>query len=459
MADDDHELPTNQFPHPRDEGKPAYFVAVVTGRRVGFQQKFDGRELRIGKDPGNHLCIPDPTVSRFHCIIERNARGLLLRDLNSTNGTRMGGHWIERAYLAPNVPFTIGQTTLQILPANAAQPARAAGAALGHARLVGSSPAISRLLASLPRVASSSVIVLIEGETGTGKTLLAELIHDAGPRPEGPFVVVDCGAIPPTLIESELFGHERGSFTGATERRIGAFEAAQGGTLFLDEIGELPLGLQPKLLRAIEERTIKRVGSQKTIQIDARIITATNRDLHAAVVAGDFRGDLYYRLEAIRLRMPPLRERLEDVPLLIEQFARRLQPGITVQALEELQRQLKQRQIWPGNVRELRNAIDKFLVLGDLGSDVTASAPLPGSLAAPAAFDGTVSFKAAKEEAVAAWEQAYLASLLRHAHGNLSQAARVVQMDRSHLRDLLRRHRLASGAGADDLGGRTPGSS
>jgi two-component system response regulator GlrR len=446
---DDIDAPTSEFQRrgSRDESQPVYRVAILDGRGAGTRQKFDGREVRIGKDPANHLCIPDPTVSRFHCVIERQPRGLLLRDLNSTNGTQLGGHWIESAYLLPSVPFTVGQTTLQVVPAG---PGRVPSAPANHSRLLGSSPAILRLLAQLPRLASSPAVVLIEGETGTGKSLLAELIHEAGPRPKGPFVVVDCGAIPPTLIESELFGHERGSFTGATERRIGAFEAANGGTLFLDEIGELPLALQPKLLRAIEERTIKRVGSTKSIRFDARVIAATNRDLRDAVAAGQFRGDLYYRLEAIRLHMPALRERTEDIPALIEQFAQRLHPGIAPAALDELQRALAIRQTWPGNVRELRNAVEKVLVLGDLGSDVTASAPLP-PLGAPAvSFDGSVSFRLAKEGAVAAWEQAYLSSLLRHAGGNLSQAARVVQMDRSHLRDLLRRHHLASPSPHDD---------
>jgi DNA-binding NtrC family response regulator len=417
-----------------------YRIAVTAGRHAGFQRAIDGRELRIGKDPANHLCIPDPSVSRFHCVIERRPRGLLLRDLDSTNGTQLGGHFIECAYLAPRVPFTIGKTTLQVLSGEAAQPVADKSAA----QILGHSPAIARLVASLPRVAASAVTVLIEGETGTGKSLLAEQIHKQGPAASGPFVVVDCGAIPPSLIESELFGHEKGAFTGATERRIGAFEAADGGTVFLDEIGELPLTLQPKLLRAIEERTVKRVGSTSSLRIETRVIAATNRDLRASVAAGQFRADLYYRLEAIRLHMPSLRERLQDLPMLIEQFARRLQPGIGPELVADLQRLLGARTEWPGNVRELRNAVEKVLVLGDLGTDETEATPLPPPAPLPASFDGSVSFKMAKEEAVSAWEQAYLASLLRHAKGNLSQAARVVQMDRSHLRELLRRYHLAS---------------
>jgi DNA-binding NtrC family response regulator len=430
---------------------PTYHVAVIAGPAAGVQHRFDGREMRIGKDPTNHLCVPDQTVSRFHCMIERRPRGLLLRDLASTNGTLLGGRWIECAYLAPGDPIKIGCTTLRIVPVEASR-ATPPVEASARTRIPGSSPAITRLLASLPRVALSPTTVLIEGETGTGKGLLAELLHKEGHAPDGPFVVVDCGSIPPTLIESELFGHERGAFTGATERRIGAFEAAHGGTLFLDEIGELPLGMQPKLLRALEERTVKRVGSTKPTRVEVRVIAATNRDLREAVARGQFRPDLYYRLEAIRLMMPPLRERREDIPALIEQFAQRTQPGINPGALEELKRMLGARRDWPGNVRELRNAVEKTLVLGDLGSDETASAPLPPTPDAGGGFDGSVSFRSAKEEAVALWEHAYLAQLLRHANGNLSQAARLAHMDRSHLRDLLRRYHLASpGAERGDL--------
>src|SRR5689334_1578903 len=195
----------------RNQSQPVYRVAVIGGPSTGASDRFDGREIRIGKDPANHLCIADPTVSRFHCSIEHRPRGLLLRDLESTNGAQLGGHWIECAYLAPRVPFTIGETTLHIAPSTASEP-------VGHARLLGSSLATARLLASLPKVASSSATVLIEGDTGTGKTLLAELIHGEGPRADQPFMVVDCGAIPDNLIESELFGHERGAFTGATDR-------------------------------------------------------------------------------------------------------------------------------------------------------------------------------------------------------------------------------------------------
>ena len=427
----------------------AYRLAVVGGPLAGTQRLIDAREFRIGKAPANHLSIPDPTVSRFHCVLEYTPRGLMLRDLGSSNGTQVGGCWVERAYLGPMVPIKIGGTTLQVVVVDAdASPSLPEPTY--DAKMLGSSLPVQRLLASLPRVASSGVTVLIEGETGTGKSLLAELIHQAGRRPNGPFMVVDCASIPPNLVESELFGHERGAFTGATERRMGAFEAAHGGTIFLDEIGELPLEMQPKLLRALEERTIKRIGSVKPMGIDVQVIAATNRDLRAAAARGEFRMDLYYRLEALRLHLPPLRERRADIPQLIEHFARRVREDLDPAMLDAIQRTLATRSDWPGNIRELRNAVEKAILLGELASGNTPPFALPAignghHHPTPAAheFDSKLSFRSAKDQAMAEWERRYLTGLVKHAKGNLSQAARLVQMDRSHLRELLRRHSIS----------------
>jgi DNA-binding NtrC family response regulator len=439
----DGEMPTGLLSRYSSQAatRHVFRLSVVGGPSNGVQRLIDSRELRIGKAPANHLSVNDPTVSRFHCVIEQTPRGLLLRDLGSTNGTQVGGCWVDRVYIAPGVNIKIGSTTLQVLGADTAAVAPPAEPA-AEARLLGNSPAIQRLLNSLPRVAISGVTVLIEGETGTGKSVLAEMIHQVGPRPSSPFVVVDCGAIPPSLIESELFGHERGSFTGATDRQIGAFEAANGGTIFLDEIGELPLLMQPKLLRALEARVIKRVGSTRPIHIDVQVIAATNRDLRGAVTRGDFRPDLYYRLDALRLYMPALRERRDDIPLLIEQFARRIKRDVDAGLIDFLKRTLTAREDWPGNVRELKNAIEKAVLFGDLGTDATS----PVSVLAPAStgprFDGSTSFKLAKDEAIAAWERRFLLSLVEWSNGNLSQAARAAQMDRSHLRELLRRYQI-----------------
>jgi len=250
-------------------------------------------------------------------------------------------------------------------------------------------------------------------------------------------VVVDCGAIPPTLIESELFGHEKGAFTGAHVARVGAFEAAQGGTVFLDEIGELPLDLQTKLLRALEERTIKRVGSTKPVRLDVRVIAATNRDLREAVNAGRFRADVYYRLAVVRMRLPPLRDRREDIPLLVNHYYRIFTGDDAAVAPASLVTPLTA-QGWPGNVRELRSAVERAVLMADpVWSESEPDAPPASSIPA---FDDRLSFREAKERAVAAWERRYLTELVERNAGNLSRAARAARMDRAHLRELLRRY-------------------
>jgi DNA-binding NtrC family response regulator len=449
---------------PRNRGvQHTHGIAVVAGPGAGLRHLMDGEELRIGKAPSNHLCLPDPTVSRFHCVIERTPRGLLLRDLGSFNGTQVAGCWVESAYVAPEVPIQIGQSVVQIFVAERGDDAPADPAP----RILGASAATQKLVALLPQLAKSGATILLEGETGTGKSMVAELIHRMGPRAGGPFIVVDGGALSPSLVESELFGHERGSFTGASERRLGAFESAQGGTVFLDEIGELSLELQPKLLRALEERVIRRLGSAQMIRLDLQIIAATNRNLQKLVSEGRFRADLYYRLEALRLTIPPLRERRDDIPQLVEHFCRRTCAEVSPQRIEELKGELSQHS-WPGNVRELRNAVERAVLFDSHASDFftptapssedagpALPAPLPAASdevdadleteqpASPVAFAPPLPFRAAKEAAIAQWERGYLSLLMQEAAGNLSRAARLAQIDRGHLRDLLRQHQIA----------------
>jgi DNA-binding NtrC family response regulator len=426
---------------------PRYRLTVVDGPDQG--RTFDGgaTELAIGTAPANAVILNDAAVSRFHIAVVPTPRGHLVRDLGSTNGTQINGVAVERAYLAPGAILSIGQSRLRFDPLGGEERAALSSDAR-WGRALGTSEAMRRIFAVLPRLAESDATLLLEGETGTGKGLLAEAIHDASPRAKGPFITLDCGSIPPTLIESELFGHEKGSFTGAAGARVGGFEAARGGTVFLDEIGELPLDMQPKLLRALEDRVVKRVGGNEAIRLDIRIVAATNRDLRSEINQGRFRSDLYYRLNTFRLRIPPLRERRDDIALLVAHFYRQLSPAGEPppgELITELARH-----DWPGNVRELRAAVERAVLLGDPAVWHALSGEAESPRAEPAASpaidrfgDGT-SFRAAKEHAVAAWERDYVRELIARHDGNLSRAARAVRMDRNHLRELLRRHRISS---------------
>ncbi len=422
-------------------------LRVLEGPDRGLVGNDAEGELACGTAPDNQLPLTDPTVSRYHFTLTTTPRGMYLRDAGSTNGILAGGCRVETAYLEPGAVLQVGKSTVRFerVEREAEQPLSASDT---FGRALGRSVAMRRIFETWPRIASSDAIVLLEGETGTGKTLIAEAIHQASPRRKGPFSVIDCGAIPPSLIETELFGHERGAFTGAQQQRIGAIEAGAGGTVFFDEIGELPLELQPRLLRAIEDHTIKRVGGQQPIHVDIRIIAATNKDLRAAVNRGDFRADLYYRLHVVSLRLPPLRERRLDIPLLIEQFyaqfaGRAGAPEALVAAFT--------RQEWPGNVRELRGAVERAVLLDDptWGSDLTAAGASAGRGPGDA-FDATLSFRASKERATMLWEREYLGALLAHHKGNLSRAARAARMDRTHLRELGRRYDLVPAALPDD---------
>jgi transcriptional regulator with GAF, ATPase, and Fis domain len=422
-------------------------LTVIGGPENGVQREGEELEVSVGTSPANSFVLQDATVSRHHCVISPTPRGFLLRDLDSTNGTLVDGVMVESAYLAPGSIIVLGETRLRFdrLDGEIAPPLSS------HDRfesLLGVSPVMRHLFALLPRIAAADSTVLLEGETGTGKSLLAAAIHQRSARASEPLVQVDCGAIPPALIESELFGHEKGAFTGAHLSRVGAFESAQGGTIFLDEVGELPLELQPKLLRALEERTIKRVGSQRPIQLDVRVLAATNRDLRREVNRGSFRSDLFYRLNVVRLRVPPLRERPEDIPALVAHFYEQLAATPGERPPAELVAALS-RQSWPGNARELRAAVERAVLFGDparwseLGGDDAAETSLPGGETTSLPIAPAVSFRADKERAVARWERGYLAELMRGHGGNLSRAARAARMDRNHLRELLVKHKIS----------------
>lgn len=407
-----------------------FVVHVASGADSGVARASDGPELSIGKGPGNHLVLSDPAVSRHHCTIFITPRGLAVRDLGSTNGTKVDGVRVETAYLRARSMISIGDTVLVVheLADKLRQPM---STDLYFGPLLGRSDAMRRMFAALPRVAASDSTVLIEGETGTGKSLLALAIHQSGPRADGPFMVVDCAATPPSMIERELFDPE-----------TGAFAAARDGTLFLDEIGELPASVQPKLLRLLESREHRHLGSVDRARPEVRVIAASNRDLRLLVNRQSFRSDLFYRLNILRLWIPPLRERAEDIALLLGHFWEEL-GGRGAPAVEMVE--AFSRQSWPGNVRELRTAVERALLLDDARLSAQIFVSREGDGGVEEVGDQDLPFRQAKEVALAKWEKKYLASLMARFEGNISRASRGVRMDRNHLRDLLRRYGVPGG--------------
>jgi transcriptional regulator with GAF, ATPase, and Fis domain len=341
-----------------------YTVTVLEGPDAGRSLALAGPAV-VGSDEACDLVLRDGAVSRRHVELTPRPDGVALRDLESTNGVHVAGVRVSDALVEGETVLVVGRTKLRIAFAERDLPLSEGGvSAFGN--LVGRSAAMQHLFRVLQRVASASSNVVLHGETGTGKDVIARAIHDASERRLGPFVVLDCGAVAPALVESELFGHARGAFTGALAARAGAFELADGGTIFLDEIGELPLELQPRLLRALEASTIKRVGETAYRRVDVRVVAASHRDLAAEVTSGRFRSDLFYRLSVMLVRVPPLRERGEDIPLLVEHFVRTL--GREVAELPPGTIERFSCHPWPGNVRELRNEIERALVMrGDVG--------------------------------------------------------------------------------------------
>ncbi|RMH00178.1 MAG: FHA domain-containing protein [Deltaproteobacteria bacterium] len=417
-----------------------YRLVVLTGEQRGREFDVLSDEVRIGKSRKCDVVLPDASVSRVHAIVRREGDTYRILDQESTNGTFVDGARVTDAYLTPGSVVRLGKVDLRFVP----QQARAEILPSEHEAfgpVLGRSLAMRRIFGLLERIAPTDVTVLLEGETGVGKDLVARAIHEASGRAEGPFIVFDCGAVAPTLIESELFGHEKGAFTGAHARHRGAFELAHGGTLFLDEIGELPAELQPKLLRVLESRRFRRVGGTENVEVDVRVVAATHRNLKAMVAAGEFREDLYFRLAVVDVVIPPLRERRDDIPLLIEAFSRKLPPGMwRPPGPEALARLLGYD--WPGNVRELRNVVERSAYVSPDGMVdlVTGSADPPSPPDGGLLFDPTLTFREQKERAIERFEEAYLRWLLQRAEGNISRAARDADMDRKYLHKLLRRY-------------------
>jgi DNA-binding NtrC family response regulator len=483
-------------------------LTVMSGPASGQSVEVNKPVFRVGKGEDCDLVITDPTVSRLHFVIENQQGAYVIRDNASTNGTWIDQFRIREAYLRPGVVVRAGQVQLKF--ESLFKPIDIAPSTDDRfGSLVGRSVRMRQIFTMLERVAKTDATVVIFGETGTGKSAIAQAIHEASSRKSGPFITVDCGAIAENLIESELFGHEKGAFTGATAMRRGALERAHGGTLFIDELVDLRLDLQPRLLRVLEEREVRRVGGNDAIKLDVRIIAASRFDLWREVEAKKFREDLYFRLAVFTIPLPSLRERKEDIPLLAQAFARSLKGGenllqrLTPNVLDRLSNHP-----FPGNVRELRNVIERAMyldsdpneLLGPMVMPDGASAPfsspptpapipsvaplssttgpyapvnvgpppsalvddtapvptvsVPGVIddaRVPLTADCSLPFKDAKEKLLEQFEAEYFRRILARAGGNASAVARLAGIDRKHVYTLAKKHGLdLKGRGRDE---------
>ena len=434
-------------------------LRVTAGPDKGVQIQVARPRITVGRSGVNDLQLTDTSVSGTHLQITLgDKRGVLLRDLDSTNGTLVSGLRVREAYIEPGATISLGKTDISFLSADEVEIPISGQDHFGA--LWGASPAMREVFAILEKVAPTDMGVMIGGETGTGKELVARALHDESKRADQPFVVLDCGSLPRELAEAAILGHKKGSFTGAIGDRAGAFEEANGGTLFLDEVGELPIDLQPKLLRVLDRREVQRIGESQVRKVDVRVVAATHRDLRQMVGQGQFREDLYFRLSVMTVDMPPLRERGEDILLLankfLEDFARvhGRAPKLNAEA-----KQVLLEEPWPGNVRQLKNTIERAAHLStnqiiepaDLhlgrregrpnakkfGSEDTASESMSeGEL--PEELYG-MPFKEAKQVIIDDFERAYFTRLLAKTDNNLSRASAEAGITRYYLRELLKR--------------------
>jgi DNA-binding NtrC family response regulator len=437
-------------------------LSVSISNGMSVEIRLGLKEIRIGRSKEADLLLPDPSVSRLHARIFRVGDQYFLVD-NSKNGTFIDGQRISQVQLEGGLIFQIGPYRIHFSREGQTHsisepPTVAPGTGMEHLSIadrratakrssttlgmIGQSTTIKRLLDEIRKVSVSDFPVLIEGETGSGKELVSRGIHESSGRKNGPFVVVNCGAISAELIESELFGHEKGAFTGSTAQRRGAFEIAHGGTLFLDEIGELPLRLQPKLLRALEQKEIKRVGGNEPILVDVRILAATNRNLRQDVSSKNFRDDLYFRISTITLAVPPLRDRREDILPIAMHF---LADGAlrTNRAAPELSRpaeEILSSYYWPGNVRELRNAIQRAVVM----CDGPSLGPRDFSFLLPT---DPISPDGVADQSLSRWEQSEKNNImteLSRQKGNKTRTARELGIAKSTLFEKLKKYGIRS---------------
>ena len=410
-----------------------FCLVILSGELRGREVEVVKDTITLGRSRQCEVMLPDESVSRVHAEIRREGERYRVRDRESTAGTFVGGARVTDAFLTPGDALRLGQVELRFVPRDR-QPELLPSEEESFGPVLGRSLAMRRIFAVLERIADKEVAVLVRGETGTGKDLVARAIHDHSPRREQPFVIVDGGALAPDQLEAELFGSDEG------EPRRGAYELADGGTLYVDEIAELPTDLQGKLLRVIETGRFRRVGSSEERSADVRAIVASQRDLRSCVEGGSFREDLYFRLAVVSCELPPLRERREDIPMLIEAFSRRLPLSMWRPPGPEAMARLVG-YAWPGNVRELRNVVERSAYLSPDGViDLMATDRRESAEPRKIAFDPTLTFREQKERAVERFEEAYLRWLLERAGGNISRGAREADMDRKYLHKLLRRY-------------------
>ena len=432
-------------------------LRVKDGPDRGAQITVARSRITIGRSAVNDLVLTDTSVSGTHAEIVISDSGIQLHDLDSTNGSYAGGLRVRSCWIEPGTVVVVGKSEIELLSADEVQVPISGEDHFGA--LYGASPAMREVFATLERVAPTEMGVLIGGETGTGKELVARALHDESLRHKGPFVVLDCGSLPRELAEAAILGHKKGAFTGAVADRPGCFEEADGGTLFLDEIGELPLELQPKLLRVLDRREVQRIGESQVRKVDVRVVAATHRDLRMMVGQGLFREDLYFRLSVMSVDLPPLRARGRDAIMLaerfVEDFARSGHTQGPMPRLSDAAREVLQAETFPGNVRQLKNVILRAAHLCKNGviepSDLhlgrredprsIGNSSDDGARSAkgfdPALFD--TPFKDAKQQMVDGFEREYFARLLEKTDGNLSRAAAEAGITRYYLRELLKR--------------------
>lgn len=428
-------------------------ATVIEGPDLGLAFPLSGRTILVGKSRDCDVVLTDRAVSKVHLEVTLEGSSVRLKDLGSTNGTFIGKTKVIESLVPAGTVVAIGRTRLHLRPDDT--PLMLTPSTADHfGGLFGKSVAMRQIFAVLEKVASRDVNVMVDGETGTGKELAARALHDYSGRSAGPMIVLDCSAVAPELVESQLFGHRRGAFTGAMQDRPGVFESARGGTLFLDELDSLPLDLQPKLLRVVETRQVVRLGEFETRAVDVRLVAACGRSPEEAVGRGELRRDLYFRLAVVRLTMPRLRDRLEDLPLLLRKLLDRIGGEEVVIEDGPAMERLRQHP-WQGNVRELRNVLERALLLAPPHTTALSQLPLRLSpvmaggdpTAGQPEIDLRLPYKEAKATAISAFERRYLKAALARNGANLSKTARDVGLTRHHLRKLLRQHRLIAEKG------------